>query len=101
MLIAVGNGSSYGGGMQVCPQASLTDGLFDVMVLSPISKLEFIRVFPTVYSGTHINHPEVNIYRTKKVRISSDAVAYADGERIGALPISAECVPGAGLTWRK
>jgi len=54
-----------------------------------------------VYSGTHINHPEVNIYRTKKVRISSDAVAYADGEIIGALPISAECVPGAGLTWRK
>jgi len=101
MLIAVGNGSSYGGGMQVCPQASLTDGLFDVMVLSPISKLEFIRVFPTVYSGTHINHPEVNIYRTKKVRINSRAIAYADGERIGALPISAECVPGAGLTWRK
>jgi diacylglycerol kinase (ATP) len=87
--------------MQVCPQASLTDGLFDVMVLSPISKLEFIRVFPTVYSGTHINHPEVKIYRTKKVRINSDAVAYADGERIGALPISAECVSGAGLTWRK
>lgn len=100
MLIAVGNGSSYGGGMQVCPQASLTDGLFDVMVLSPISKLEFIRVFPTVYSGTHINHPKVNIYRSKKVRINADAIAYADGERIGALPISAECVPGAGLTWR-
>jgi len=100
MLIAVGNGSSYGGGMQVCPQASLTDGLFDVMILSPISKLEFIRVFPTVYSGTHINHPEVNIYRTKKVRINADAVAYADGERIGALPISAECVPGAGMTWK-
>ena len=99
MLIAVGNGSSYGGGMQVCPQASLTDGLFDVMVLSPISKLEFIRVFPTVYSGTHVSHPEVNIYRTKKVRINSDAIAYADGERIGALPVSAECVAGAGLTW--
>ena len=99
MLIAVGNGSSYGGGMQVCPQASLTDGLFDVMVLSPISKLEFIRVFPTVYSGAHVNHPEVNIYKTKKVRINSDAIAYADGERIGALPVSAECVAGAGLTW--
>ena len=99
MLIAVGNGASYGGGMQVCPQASITDGLFDVMVLSPISKLEFIRVFPTVYLGTHVNHPEVNIYRTKKVRINSDAIAYADGERIGALPVSAECVAGAGLTW--
>jgi diacylglycerol kinase (ATP) len=101
MLIAVGNGSSYGGGMQVCPQASLTDGLFDVMILSPVSKLEFIRVFPTVYSGTHINHPQVNVYRTKKIRINATAVAYADGERIGALPISAECVADAGLTWRR
>ena len=100
MLIAVGNGSSYGGGMQVCPHASFTDGLFDVMVLSPISKLEFIRIFPTVYSGNHIKHPEVNVYQTKKIRINAKAVAYADGERIGALPISAECVPGAGMTWK-
>lgn len=101
MLIAVGNGSSYGGGMRVCPNASLTDGFFDVMVLNPISKLEFIKVFPKVYSGEHIEHPEVEIYRTKKIQINAEAVAYADGERIGALPISAECVAGAGLTWRK
>jgi diacylglycerol kinase (ATP) len=100
MLIAVGNGSSYGGGMRVCPEASITDGFFDVMVLSPITKIEFIKVFPKVYTGEHINHPEVNIYRTKKVQINSAAVAYADGERIGALPISAECVRGAGLTWK-
>ncbi|NDI07910.1 MAG: YegS/Rv2252/BmrU family lipid kinase [Actinobacteria bacterium] len=100
MLIAVGNGSSYGGGMRVCPNASLTDGLFDVMVLAPISKAEFIKVFPKVYSGDHVHHPEVSIYRSKKVKINSSAIAYADGERVGALPISAECVPGAGLTWR-
>ncbi len=100
MLIAVGNGSSYGGGMRVCPDASLTDGLFDVMVLKPVSKLEFIKVFPKVYSGKHVHHPEVSIFRTKKIRINSSAIAYADGERIGALPISAECVANAGLTWK-
>lgn len=101
MLIAVGNGSSYGGGMQVCPDASLTDGLFDVMILNPISKVEFVKVFPKVYSGAHIHHPEVNIYRSQKIRINSKAVAYADGERIGSLPVSAECVAAAGLTWKK
>jgi len=101
MLIAVGNGSSYGGGMQVCPDASLTDGLFDVMILNPISKVEFVKVFPKVYSGAHIHHPEVNIYRSQKIRINSKAVAYADGERIGSLPVSAECVAGAGFTWKK
>lgn len=100
MLVAVGNGTSYGGGMRVCPDASLNDGLFDVMILKPISKIEFIKVFPKVYSGMHVHHPEVEVYRTKKIRITSDAVAYADGERIGALPISAECVSNAGLTWK-
>jgi len=100
MLVAVGNGSSYGGGMKVCPDASVNDGYFDVMILNPVSKIEFIKVFPKVYSGRHVHHPEVNIYRTKKIRINSDAVAYADGERIGTLPISAECVPNAGLTWK-
>jgi diacylglycerol kinase (ATP) len=100
MLVAVGNGSSYGGGMRVCPDASVNDGYFDVMILKPVSKIEFIKVFPKVYSGRHIHHPEVDIYRTKKIRINSDAVAYADGERVGVLPISAECVSNAGLTWK-
>jgi diacylglycerol kinase (ATP) len=99
MLIAIGNGRSYGGGMLVCPHAKLDDGLFDVMILKPISKLEFIKVFPRVFSGSHITHPAVEIFRTKKIELSADAIAYADGERIGPAPISAECIAGAGLTW--
>ena len=100
MLIAVGNGKSYGGGMHVTPHASIEDGLFDITILKPVSKFEFLKVFPTVYSGTHISHPAVTTYRGAKVRIEADAIAYADGERIGPAPISAECVRGAGLTWK-
>ena len=99
MLIAVSNGRSYGGGMLVCPNANITDGLFDVMVLHPISKLEFIKVFPKVFAGTHVNHPAVEIIRSKTVRIESNAIAYADGERVGQLPISAECIPNIAQTW--
>ena len=99
MLIAIGNGRSYGGGMLVCPQANMHDGLFDVMILEPVSKLEFIKVFPKVYSGSHITHPAVRTLRTKRISLSADAIGYADGERIGPAPISAECVPSAGLTW--
>jgi diacylglycerol kinase (ATP) len=99
MLIAIGNGRSYGGGMYVCPQAQLNDGLFDVMILEPVSKVEFLKVFPKVYSGSHISHPKVRIVRSTKVKLTASAIAYADGERIGAAPISAECVRGAGLTW--
>jgi diacylglycerol kinase (ATP) len=99
MLIAVGNGASYGGGMKVCPDAVMSDGLFDVMVLRPVSKVEFIRVFPKVFSGKHIEHPQVEIYRTRRVSLHADAVAYADGDRIGGLPVRAECIAGAGLSW--
>jgi diacylglycerol kinase (ATP) len=100
MLIAIGNGRSYGGGMLVCPQAQLNDGLFDVVILEPVSKIEFLKVFPRVYSGSHLTHPKVSSFRTRKISIQADAVAYADGERIGAAPISAECIPAAGLTWK-
>ena len=99
MLIAVANGRSYGGGMLVCPQADISDGYFDVMVLHPVSKLEFIKVFPRVFKGTHITHPAVEIVRSKSVKITSEAVAYADGERIGQLPVSAQCMPAALMTW--
>jgi diacylglycerol kinase (ATP) len=99
MLIAVGNGRSYGGGMLVCPQAQLNDGLFDVMILEPVTKVEFLKVFPKVFSGSHISHPAVKTFRTQKVSIVADAVAYADGERIGQAPVSAECIAAAGLTW--
>lgn len=99
MLIAVANGASYGGGMKVCPDASLTDGFFDVMILEPVSKFEFLRVFPKVFKGTHITHPRVRIERARSVNISAPAVAYADGERIGPLPIKAEITPNSLLTW--
>ena len=99
MLIAVANGRSYGGGMLVCPNANISDDLFDVMVLRPVTKLEFIKVFPRVFAGTHVSHPAVEIVRSRSVRIESKAVAYADGERIGQLPIVAECIHDAVQTW--
>ena len=99
MLIAIGNGQSYGGGMRVCPNADLHDGLLDIMILHPVSKLEFLKVFPTVYQGRHIEHPQVEVIRAKKVRIESAAIAYADGERIGQLPVQVESLPQSLLTW--
>lgn len=99
MLIAVANSRYYGGGMMVCPDADTSDGLFDVMILRPVSKFEFLKVFPQVFKGTHIEHPAVEIFRTQSIQIESKAVAYADGERIGQLPVAAICVKEAVLTW--
>jgi diacylglycerol kinase (ATP) len=96
MLVAVGNGSSYGGGMRVCEGAVLDDGLLDVAVLGPLSKAEFVRVFPRVYRGTHVTHPAVTQRRAKVVTLDAPGVtAYADGERLAALPVTCEIVPEA------
>jgi diacylglycerol kinase (ATP) len=99
MLIAIGNGSSYGGGMRVCPDADIQDGLFDVMILRPVSKFEFLRIFPSVYVGEHIHHEQVEMFRAQSISISSNATAYADGERVGQLPVRAECISKAALAW--
>jgi len=100
MLIAIANGPSYGGGMQICPAADRTDGFFDVMVLHPVSKYELLRVFPKVFQGKHVNHPAVEFIRLSKLTLESEAVAYADGERIGALPMNIEIVSRALKVWR-
>lgn len=100
MLIAVGNGRSYGGGMMVCPEAELDDGLFDLMILNPVSKREFIRIFPSVYEGAHISHPKVEIHKASKIGIEASAICYADGERIGPMPATFHVAKGALKTWR-
>ncbi len=96
MLVAVGNGPSYGGGMKVTPDAVLDDGLLDVLVLHRISTPEFLRVFPRVFTGAHVTHPAVEILRAREVRLEATGiVAYADGERFGPLPMTVQAVPGA------
>ncbi|MEV7613025.1 diacylglycerol kinase [Streptomyces sp. NPDC089799] len=95
-LVAVGNGSSYGGGMRICADARTDDGLFDVTVVGDCSRSTLLRVFPRVYKGTHLTHPKVTVHRAAKVTVEAAGItAYADGERMGPLPVTADCVPGA------
>jgi diacylglycerol kinase (ATP) len=94
-LVAVGNGSSYGGGMRICPGADLTDGLFDITIVGDCSRATLLRVFPRVYRGTHVGHPKVTVLRAARVEIAAeDVTGYADGEPLGPLPLSARCVRG-------
>jgi len=96
VLISVANNTSFGGGMMVTPDALLDDGEFDVLVVQPLSRLAFLRIFPRVFKGTHVTDPRVTVYRGKNIRVESDGVvAYADGERVGPLPVDVEVVPGS------
>lgn len=97
MLIAVGNGRSYGGGMNVCPDASLTDGALEVCVVGGMSKGAFLRAFPRVFRGTHVDHPKVTMMRGARVELAADRPfnVYADGERSVPLPAVFEVLPKA------
>ena len=96
MLISVANGQSIGGGMKVTPDAVLDDGWLDLFIVGPLSRLGLLAVFPKVFSGGHTGHPAVHIRRVRSVELRAEnVVAYADGERIGPLPLSIEVVPGA------
>ncbi|MFK0048354.1 diacylglycerol kinase [Streptomyces sp. NPDC090741] len=95
-LVAVGNGTSYGGGMRICADAVPDDGLFDVVVVGDCSRATLLTVFPQVYKGTHLGHPKVTVHRAAKITLEAAGItAYADGEPLGALPVTADCVPGA------
>ncbi|SKC54643.1 diacylglycerol/lipid kinase family protein [Plantibacter cousiniae (nom. nud.)] len=96
VLLAVANNTSIGGGMLIAPQADLADGRFDLFVVAPVSRFRFLRLFPKVFSGAHTDLDIVRLSRVRSVSIAADGItAYADGERIGPLPVTIDVVPGA------
>lgn len=96
MLVAVGNLPSYGGGMRITPGAEPDNGLFDVLVVSPVSKMTLVRAFSSVRKGTHVRYPFVSVHRARRVKLDArDVTAYVDGERLGPLPRTFDLVPHA------
>jgi diacylglycerol kinase (ATP) len=96
MLVAVGTGATYGGGMQICAGAEIDDGLLDVTIIKPVSRLTLLQMFPKLSKGTHVGHPMLQTLRGRTVRLESTGVtAYADGEILGVLPIDIGIAPGA------
>ncbi|MCT9002845.1 diacylglycerol kinase [Microbacterium memoriense] len=96
VMATVGNGRTYGGGIPICPDADLEDGLLDVTLVRPAGRLKLLRLLPRVYRGTHTSIEQVSTFRVRRVRLSSPGVtAYADGDPLGPLPLSVEVVPSA------
>jgi diacylglycerol kinase (ATP) len=95
LLVAVANSQSFGGGMKVTPEASLVDGALDVFTLDPLSRREFLWIYPRVFKGLHVSDPRVHIRQATSVQVESEGVvAYADGERLDALPMDIAVEPG-------
>ena len=96
VLVAVGNGPSFGGGLRITEGAVLDDGLLDVVVFHPVSKPELVRTYPKLFSGTHTTHSAYEHHRVREVTVAAPGiVAYADGERLGPLPMTITAEPAA------
>nr|MDQ3927899.1 diacylglycerol kinase family lipid kinase [Chloroflexota bacterium] len=95
--VIVANGQFFGGGMKIAPEASLSDGMFDVVVLGDLGKLDLVRNVPRVYVGSHVTHPKVRVLRCREVRVDSPdrMLLQADGEVLGKAPAAFRVVPGA------
>lgn len=104
--VVVANSRYYGKGMAIAPDASVSDGLLDVVVIEAAGRLDLIRSLPKVYDGGHVALDEVTVVTGRQVRLSGSyrgggAVPVgADGESLGALPadvgapLAVELVPG-------
>lgn len=96
MLIAIGNGGYYGGGMAICPEFSLSDSQLDITIIGVLSRSRFVATLPSVYSGGHTRHPAVTVLRSPFIKIEAQGqLVFADGEPVGTVPIRIECVPRA------
>lgn len=95
--IAAANSSAYGGGMLLAPDASLDDGLLDVVMVGHVSKGRFLRLLPGVFKGEHVHEPSVDVARAAEVTIAADRpfTLYADGDPIAELPVTVRVLPAA------
>ena len=95
--VIVANGVWHGGGMKLAPDARSDDGLFDVVLIGDVGKLDFLTTAPKIYKGTYLSHPKVELLRSRTVAV--DAVEHLpielDGEQVGTTPAIFEIVPGA------
>ena len=86
--VIVANGQWHGGGMWLAPGAEADDGLFDVVLIGDVTKLDFVTTAPKLYRGTHLAHPKVEVLRSATVSVDAPVPLpiETDGEVIGTTP---------------
>jgi diacylglycerol kinase family enzyme len=83
--------------MHLAPDASLDDGMLDVVLIASHSKRSFLATLPKAFRGTHVTHPAVRVLRGVELHVDADRpfTVYADGDPIATTPTTVRVVPGA------
>ena len=89
---AFANGRYFGSGMMVAPEASLDDGLLDLVLVGDMRRRDILRFARLLYDGSHVEHPDVMSARATHVKVEGPAstMIEADGEVLGYLPAAFE-----------
>ncbi len=95
--VIVANGRYLAGGMKMCPQAEPDDGLFDVLLIGDVTKLDLVRTMPRIYRGTHLPHPKAELLRGAAVSVEAEVPlpVELDGEQPGTTPARFHVEAGA------
>ncbi len=97
ILAAFANTPTYGGGMKIAPHAKLDDGLLDVCVTGSMNPFKLFCLFPTVYSGGHLQIRGVEYFQANRLRVETERPldVYADGEYVCRTPVEVAVQRGA------
>jgi YegS/Rv2252/BmrU family lipid kinase len=95
--VIVANCRYLAGGMKITPDADPEDGLFDVLLIGDISKLDLALTMPRIYRGTHLPHPKAELLRGASVTVEAaePLPVELDGEQPGTTPVRFDVVPRA------
>ncbi len=96
--MVIANAGSYASGMRIAPEADLSDGLFEVMIVGDVNKFELMQTLPRAYlGGAHISHPKIRLEKASHITIESEdrVLIQADGELLGEAPANFRIIPSA------
>ncbi len=101
LLCTIANGQYVGGSFRCAPRSLNNDGLMEVCLVTPVSRLTFLRIVSKYTAGTHLDNPKyrkfVHYQRAKTIRIEApEGFLYSlDGELICESHFTVETVPAA------
>ncbi|WP_062293255.1 diacylglycerol/lipid kinase family protein [Demequina phytophila] len=101
-LVAVANGPVFGGGLVVSPGSRIADGRLELVTADGMSRRDILGLFPRLKDGGHLADPRVRVIQVERVTIAPEGAegaplppAFADGELVGAAPLTVAVAPGA------
>ena len=100
MMVSCANGRNYGGGMLLSPHSDHQDGILELVVLHPVSRVELLKVFPRIFSGSHIFHPAFEVIPFRNLHLRADTISQGDGEDMFSQPIDLSISASTVKTWK-